>query len=65
VNPVVAVLLGAAFRDEALTLTSVVGGAITVVAVFVVVSQEGRKAPLEEAAQLPEDRQGRLRSSAT
>jgi drug/metabolite transporter (DMT)-like permease len=47
VNPVVAVVLGAAFRGEDLTLTSVVGGAITVVAVFVVVSQEGRGKRIE------------------
>ena len=47
VNPVVAVLLGALFRGEDLTTTSVVGGAITVVAVFVVVSQEGQARRLE------------------
>ncbi|MCU1602929.1 MAG: rane protein [Frankiales bacterium] len=40
VNPIVAVVLGAAFRGEDLTWTSVVGGLVTVVAVVVVVSQE-------------------------
>jgi drug/metabolite transporter (DMT)-like permease len=41
VNPVVAVILGALFRGEDLTLTSVIGGLVTVVAVVLVVSQEG------------------------
>jgi drug/metabolite transporter (DMT)-like permease len=41
VNPVVAVVLGALFRGEDLTVTSVIGGLVTVVAVVVVVSQEG------------------------
>ena len=45
VNPVVAVLLGAVFRGEDLTGTSIVGGLMTVVAVAVVVSQEGRGQP--------------------
>ena len=48
VNPVVAVALGALFRGEDLTLTSVVGGLVTVVAVVVVVSQEGSR-PAEPA----------------
>lgn len=42
VNPVVAVLLGAAFVGEQITRTTVVGGAITVLAVAVVVAEEGR-----------------------
>jgi drug/metabolite transporter (DMT)-like permease len=69
VNPVVAVVLGALVAGEHVTVTSVVGGLITVVAVFVVVSEEGRrrKAPLPDPPEAyePEDRQGRLRSSAT
>ena len=60
VNPVVAVLLGALFADESLSVTSAVGGAITVVAVFVVVSQEGRS-----RRQVPEERQDLARSAAT
>lgn len=43
VNPVVAVVLGAVLVGEDLTVSSVVGGLITVVAVVVVVSQEGRR----------------------
>ena len=43
VNPVVAVVLGALFRGEQLTVTSVIGGLVTVVAVVVVVSQEGSR----------------------
>ena len=43
VNPVVAVALGAVFVGEDLTASSVVGGLITIVAVVVVVSQEGRR----------------------
>ena len=42
VNPVVAVGLGALLRDEALTPLTVVGGAVTVLAVAVVVREEGR-----------------------
>jgi drug/metabolite transporter (DMT)-like permease len=41
VNPVVAVVLGALVTGERVTAPSVVGGLITVLAVFVVVSQEG------------------------
>ena len=59
VNPVVAVVLGALWRGEKITATSVVGGAITVLAVAVVVSET----PL--AAQEPEDLQGLVRSSRT
>ena len=66
VNPVVAVLLGAVVASEEITVTTVVGGLVTVLAVFVVVSQEGRRAPLPDAESYdPEDRQGRLRSSVT
>jgi len=59
VNPVVAVALGAALNDEDVTAVAVVGGLITVVAVAVVVSEEGRR------RYVPTERQGRLRSSAT
>lgn len=69
VNPVVAVLLGAAIAHERLTATTLVGGGLTLVAVAVVVAAEGhRKASLTAASptgQPPEDRQGRERSSAT
>jgi len=47
VNPVVAVVLGASIGGESLTTSSVLGGLVTVVAVFVVVSQEGRR-PVEQ-----------------
>ena len=43
VNPVVAVGLGALLRGEDLTVLTVVGGAVTVVAVAVVVREEGRR----------------------
>jgi drug/metabolite transporter (DMT)-like permease len=69
VNPVVAVLLGALFVGEDITATAVVGGAMTVLAVAVVVSEEGRRrraVPAETAVpQTPDDVQGRDRSSAT
>lgn len=73
VNPVVAVLLGALFVGERVTATAAVGGALTVLAVAVVVSVEGRRKadrPLEVPAdapvvQTPDDAQGRDRSSAT
>ncbi len=42
VNPVVAVLLGAVFLRESIGVFGIVGGLLTIVAVFVVVSQEGR-----------------------
>ena len=42
VNPVVAVLLGALFVDERITGTTLLGGAVTVLAVAVVVAEEGR-----------------------
>jgi len=61
VNPVVAVALGSLLAGERLSLTSVVGGLVTVAAVFLVVSQEGRK----RAIYVPTERQGRVRSSVT
>ncbi|GAC1439685.1 MAG: drug/metabolite exporter YedA [Mycobacteriales bacterium] len=72
VNPVVAVGLGALLVGETITLTSVVGGALTIVAVAVVVSEEGRRradkqltVPADAPAQMPEELQGRDRSSKT
>ena len=53
VNPLVAVLLGAAFVGESLTALSVFGGALTLVAVALVVGQA------------PDEEHGRERSSAT
>jgi drug/metabolite transporter (DMT)-like permease len=58
VNPVVAVVLGSLFRGEHISGTSIVGGAITVLAVAVVVSEQ-------PTVQALEDRQGLERSSAT
>ncbi len=43
VNPVVAVVLGIGFAGESIGRSGVVGGLLTIVAVFVVVSQEGRR----------------------
>ena len=43
VNPVVAVLLGAVVAGEATSATTVLGGAVTVLAVAVVVSEQGRR----------------------
>jgi drug/metabolite transporter (DMT)-like permease len=72
VNPVVAVVLGALFVGEEVTATSVAGGALTLVAVAVVVSEEGRRrrtdplaVPADAPAQMPEELQGRDRRSAT
>ncbi|MBK5307336.1 MAG: EamA family transporter [Frankiaceae bacterium] len=72
VNPVVAVVLGALFVGEDITVASVAGGALTLAAVAVVVSQEGlrRRAdplavPADAPAQMPDELQGRDRSSAT
>ena len=62
VNPVVAVLLGAVFVSEHITATTMVGGAVTLLAVAVVAGEEGRRAV---PGQTVEDRQGRARSSAT
>jgi drug/metabolite transporter (DMT)-like permease len=66
VNPVVAVALGAVVAGESITATSLVGGLITLVAVYLVVTEEGRRRRRVEAATyVPTERQGRLRSSAT
>ena len=43
VNPVVAVLLGAAFVGEQITATTLVGGGVTLLAVAVVIAEEGRR----------------------
>jgi drug/metabolite transporter (DMT)-like permease len=43
VNPVVAVVLGAALADETVGPATVVGGGVTVLAVAVVVTEEGRR----------------------
>lgn len=56
VNPVVAVLLGALIAGEAVSRLTVVGGLVTVLAVAVVVSEEGRRrrrTPLEVPADAP------------
>ena len=45
VNPVVAVLLGAAFVGEQISVTTLVGGAITVAAVALVITAESRRRP--------------------
>jgi drug/metabolite transporter (DMT)-like permease len=71
VNPVVAVLLGAVIAREVVGLATVVGGAITVLAVAVVVSEESRRRRVRpapgpaEAPYTAEERQGRERSSST
>ncbi|MDP9100886.1 MAG: EamA family transporter [Actinomycetota bacterium] len=72
VNPVVAVLLGAVVVGEHVTALQLVGGGVTVVAVAVVVSGEGRRqvagpidAPLAVTGQGPEERQARDLSSST
>jgi drug/metabolite transporter (DMT)-like permease len=72
VNPVVAVVLGALFVNEKVTATCVAGGLLTLLAVAVVVSEEGRRrrteplaVPADAPAQIPEELQGRDRSSAT
>lgn len=70
VNPVVAVVLGALLVDESITVTSVVGGGVTLVAVYLVVTEEGRRRravarAVEAGGYEPTERQGRLRSSAT
>ena len=75
VNPVVAVVLGAAFVGESLTALSFFGGALTLVAVAIVVGEESRRrsrAPLVtppeiavDRRQPPADEHGRDRSSAT
>lgn len=71
VNPVVAVLLGAVVAGEAVSRVTLLGGAVTVLAVAVVVSEEGRRRRgrvLEvpaDAPYTPEERQARVRSSRT
>ena len=69
VNPVVAVVLGALLADERLTTTSVLGGAVTLLAVAVVVSEEASRVRSQRASSAdgysPRERQGRLRRSAT
>jgi drug/metabolite transporter (DMT)-like permease len=62
VNPVVAVVLGAVLVGERLTATSLVGGLVTLLAVFLVVSDESRR---RRAVYVPTERQGRVRSSVT
>lgn len=59
VNPVVAVLLGALVAGEKVTATGLAGGAVTVLAVAIVVSEQGRR------RYPPVERQGRVRSSRT
>ena len=54
VNPVVAVALGAVLRDEQVTALTLVGGAITVLAVAVVVREEGRRRAAERASAVAE-----------
>jgi len=72
VNPVVAVALGALFVGEQVTPTSVVGGALTLLAVAVVVSEEGQRrrttslaVPADAPAQMPDELQARERSAKT
>ena len=70
INPVVAVALGALLVGERVTVTTALGGAITVLAVFLVVSQEGQRrvsavAAGAEEAYVPLERQGRSRSART
>ena len=65
VNPVVAVLLGVLIAGESVEAVTVVGGAVTVLAVAVVVSEQGRRRPRGAEAQLPFVRQSRERSSRT
>ena len=73
VNPVVAVLLGAVIAGEQVGTATLVGGGITVLAVAIVVSEEGRRRRqahaatpgLADAPYTPDERQGRVRSSRT
>ena len=58
VNPVVAVGLGAVLRDEDVTGVTVVGGAITVLAVAVVIREEGRRRAAERNGPSPEPAMG-------
>jgi drug/metabolite transporter (DMT)-like permease len=67
VNPVVAVLLGALIAGEEVGPATLLGGAVTVLAVALVVSEEGRRkrAALADVVYTPEERQGRVRRSRT
>lgn len=66
VNPVVAVLLGALLVGEDLPVLSALGGAVTLLAVALVVAEEGRRRrDLRRTPGQPTERQGRVRSSAT
>lgn len=71
VNPVVAVLLGALIAGEQVGGATLLGGAVTVLAVAIVVSEEGRRRRTTalpkpaDAPYTPEERQGRVRSSRT
>ena len=65
VNPVVAVALGAVVAGESITVTNLLGGLITLLAVYLVVTEEGRRRRLREEGYVPTDRQGRVRSSVT
>lgn len=57
VNPVVAVGLGALLLAERVSVTTLVGGALTVAAVAVVVGEEGRRRP-DQPVELPADAPG-------
>ena len=61
VNPVVAVLLGVLVAGESVEAVTLVGGAVTVLAVAVVVGEEGRRS----RRYVPEDLHARERSSST
>jgi drug/metabolite transporter (DMT)-like permease len=75
VNPVVAVLLGALIAGESVGAPTLLGGAVTLLAVAVVVFEEGRRrrqpvmpaSPGDAPYPSPgtDDRQGRVRSSRT
>lgn len=69
VNPVVAVVLGALVAGEPVRHVALAGGAVTVLAVAVVVREEARvrlqSAEGQTPAQAPTERQGRARSSTT
>jgi drug/metabolite transporter (DMT)-like permease len=54
VNPVVAVLLGAAFLGEAVTLRTLVGGAVIIVAVALIIGAGSRARRVAAAAAAPE-----------
>lgn len=56
VNPVVAVLLGALLVGEQVTVTTVLGGTITLAAVAVVIAEEGRRRRLAALVAAPDER---------